>query len=156
VLFRSKLLQVDSPSRIYAEPNSIRIAQFIGSPKINVFPAQVNESGAVSVGGHALAGLHSDARGEHIQVAVRPEAASLADVKSEGLPCRVVYHENLGSDAYFHVELNIGGRAICRMKPSALDHIHVGDEASLVLDTQKALLFDVAGDRITRNAEVAA
>ena len=156
VMMDGKLLQVDSPSRIYAEPNSIRIAQFIGSPKINVLPAQVDSSGVISVGGQVLAGLYSGIKGEDIQVAVRPEATSIADVKSNGLPCRIVYHENLGSDAYFHVELNIGGRAICRMPPSALDHFSVGDPASLVLDTKKALLFNAAGDRIKHKIEVAA
>lgn len=155
VMMDGKLLQVDTPSRIYAEPNSVRIAQFIGSPKINVFPAHADGSGAISIGGHVLAGLYSDAKGEDIQVAVRPEATSLASVNSEGLSCRVVYHENLGSDAYFHVELNIGGRAICRMDPTALDRIKVGDEVSLVLNTEKALLFDATGDRITHKIEVA-
>ena len=156
VMMEGKLLQVDTPSRLYAEPNSIHIAQFIGSPKINVLPARVDGSGVISVGGQVLAGLYSGAKGEEIRVAVRPEATSLADVKSEGLPCRVVYHENLGSDVFFHVELNIGGRAICRMNPSALNHFHVGDPASLVLDTRKALLFDAAGDRIKTRIEVAA
>jgi hypothetical protein len=42
------------------------------------------------------------------------------------------------------------------MEPSALDRFHVGDEASVSLDTKKALLFDATGERSRDKIEVAA
>ena len=87
---------------------------------------------------------------------MRSEAVTLEDFNAAGLPCRVVYHENLGSEAFFHVELNIGGRVISRMDPSALERFHVGDEVSVKFDTKKALLFDAAGERCRDKIEIAA
>ncbi len=156
VMMDGELLQVDTPNHVYADPVNIRVAQFIGSPKINILPAKVDGSGEVSVGGRAMPGLYSDAKGKEIQIGVRPEAMGLEDVNAEGLPCRIVYHENLGSEAFFHAELNIGGRVISRMDASALDRFHTGDEATVNLDTRKALLFDASGARLKDKIEVAA
>lgn len=156
VMMEGELLQVDTPSRVYANPINIRVAEFIGSPRINILPAQVDGSGKISVGGRAMPGLYSGAKGKEIQIGVRPEAVDLGDIKAEGLPCRIVYHENLGSEAFFHAELNIGGRVIIRMDASALDRFHTGDEATVILDTRKALLFDAAGARLKDKIEVAA
>ena len=148
VMMDGELLQVDTPRQVYADPNHIRVAEFIGSPKINILPAQVSGSGTISIGGRAMPGLYSDARGKEIQVGVRPEVVALGDINADGLPCRIVHHENLGSEAYFHTDLNIGSRVISRMDTSTLDRFHTGDQATVKLDTRKALLFDAAGARI--------
>jgi multiple sugar transport system ATP-binding protein len=95
VMMDGELLQVDTPSKIYADPNHIRVAEFIGSPRINILPAQVDGSGRVSVGDRAMPGLYSGAKGKELQIGVRPEAVTLEDKDAKGLPCRIVYHENL-------------------------------------------------------------
>jgi multiple sugar transport system ATP-binding protein len=156
VMMDGELLQVDTPSHIYADPINIRVAEFIGSPKINILPAQADNSGKISVGGWEMSGLYSGDKGKEIQVGVRPEALELGDIKAEGLPCRIVYHENLGSEAFFHAELNIGGRVIIRTDASVLDRLHTGDEATIKLDARNALLFDDAGTRLKTKIELAA
>ena len=103
----------------------------------------------------------TDASGRFGMVCVRaiepmPEPVTLADIKAEGLPCRIVHHENLGSEAYFHAELNIGGRVISRMDSTALDTFTTGHEATVVIDPKNALLFDKEGQRLTSKIEVAA
>ena len=156
VMMDGELLQVDTPSHLYADPNDIRVAEFIGSPKINILPGRVDGSGKVSVGGRVMPGLYSGSKGKDIQIGVRSEAVTLEDFNAAGLSCRVVYQENLGSEAFFHVELTIGGRVISRMDPSALERFHVGDEVSVKFDTKKALLFDAAGERCRDKIEIAA
>ena len=84
------------------------------------------------------------------------DATAVAATKAEGLPCRIVHHENMGSEAYFHAELNIGGRVISRMDASALDTFATGQEASIVIDPQNALLFGKEGQRLASKIEVAA
>ncbi|WP_423910830.1 ABC transporter ATP-binding protein [Candidatus Spongiihabitans sp.] len=148
VMMDGELLQVDTPSQVYANPNHIRVAEFIGSPKINILPAQVSDSGAISIGSRPMPGLYSDAKDQEIQIGVRPEVVALGDLNADGLPCRIVHHENLGSEVYFHAELDTGSRIISRMGASALDWFHTGDQATVNLDTRKALLFDAAGRRI--------
>lgn len=156
VMMDGELLQVDTPSKVYADPADIRVAKFIGSPRINILAAHVDGSGKISVGGRLMAGLYSGATGKEIQIGVRPEAVTLEGINGEGLPCRIVHHENLGSEAYFHAELNIGGRVISRMEASALDRFHTGNEATVILDVRNALLFDADGGRIRSKIEVAA
>ena len=153
VMMDGELLQVDTPSHVYADPVNIRVAEFIGSPKINILPAQVDGRGQVSVGGRVMPGLYSGARGGKIQIGVRPEATNLGDIDDHGLPCRIVYRENLGYEAFFHVELNIGVLVIVRMDAAALDRFYKGDEATVNLDTSKAILFDVSGARLNNEIE---
>lgn len=156
VMMDGELLQVDTPAKVYTDPANIRVAEFIGSPKINILPAQVDGSGKVSVGGRLVAGLYSSAKGKEIQVGMRPQAVTLEGIDANGLPCRIVHLENLGSEVYYHVELNIGGRVISRMNASALDRFHTGDEASVILNSGNALLFDADGGRIKSKIEVVA
>lgn len=156
VMMDGELLQVDTPRNVYANPSDIRVAEFIGSPKINILPGQVDGSGKVSVGDRLLAGVYSSVKGTEIKVGVRPEALTLKDIKAEGLPCRIVHHENLGSEAYFHAELNIGGRVICRMDASAIDQFSTGHEAVIVIDPKNALLFGNEGQRISTKIKVVA
>ena len=156
IMMDGNLLQVDTPSKVYSDPVDIRVAEFIGSPKMNILPGQVDGAGQVSVGDRALAGIYSAVKETKIKVGVRPEALSLEDSKAKGLPCRIVHHENLGSEAYFHAELNIGGRIICRMDASALDQFSTGHEATVAIDPRNALLFGEEGQRITSKIEVAA
>jgi multiple sugar transport system ATP-binding protein len=156
VMMDGELLQVDTPRNVYANPSDIRVAEFIGSPKINILQGQVDGSGKVSVGDRLLAGVYSSVKGTEIKVGVRPEALTLKDIKAEGLPCRIVHHENLGSEAYFHAELNIGGRVICRMDASAIDQFSTGHEAVIVIDPKNALLFGNEGQRISTKIKVVA
>jgi multiple sugar transport system ATP-binding protein len=156
VMMDGNLLQVDTPSKVYSDPADIRVAEFIGSPKINILPGSVDNSGKVSVGDQTLSGIYSPTKGAKIKVGVRPEALSLEDDKAEGLTCHIVHHENLGSEAYFHAELDIGGSVICRMDASSLDYFSTGNQAKISIDPKNALLFGEDGQRIVSKIEVAA
>jgi multiple sugar transport system ATP-binding protein len=154
VMMDGDLLQVDTPRNIYANPADIRVAEFIGSPKINILPAKANGTGNINVGDLALEGIKSAVKDTEIQVGVRPEAVTLESNNSAGLPCRIVHHENLGSEAYFHVELNSGERVISRMNASAIDQFSTGHEASVLLNINDMLLFDNDGQRVATINEV--
>jgi multiple sugar transport system ATP-binding protein len=154
VMMDGDLLQVDTPRNIYANPADIRVAEFIGSPKINILPAKANGTGNINVGDLALEGIKSAVKNTEIQVGVRPEAVTLESNNSAGLPCRIVHHENLGSEAYFHVELNSGERVISRMNASAIDQFSTGHEASVLLNINDMLLFDNDGQRVATINEV--
>jgi multiple sugar transport system ATP-binding protein len=62
VMMGGEILQIASPEEIYLNPADIRVASFIGSPKINAFPAEADDKGAVAVDG-LMIGLISPARG---------------------------------------------------------------------------------------------
>ncbi|MDO1585510.1 ABC transporter ATP-binding protein [Rhizobium oryzicola] len=96
VMIGGELLQVDTPDQIYQMPQDLRVAEFIGSPKINVAAVTLREAGLLSL----------TARGttNAIHAAFRPEAARLT-AESEGIFCGIVHHvENLGSDLFVQVK----------------------------------------------------
>ena len=154
VMMDGELLQVDSPKNVYANPSDIRVAEFIGSPKINILPAKTDGNGKTSIADFTLKGVTSDLKGSTIKAGIRPEALSMVSKDSAGLDCKIVHHENLGSDAYFHAELSIGGRVVCRMDASALDKFSTGIEAKVNIDPKNALLFENEGRRISAKFEV--
>src|SRR4029079_6040050 len=53
VMRDGRILQVDTPQVLYAEPRSLFVAAFIGSPAMNLVEADVAD-GAISFGGHRI------------------------------------------------------------------------------------------------------
>lgn len=87
VLRDGKLEQVGTPSDLYERPNSIFVAGFIGSPKMNFLTGNVAEShGCKTLG-------------------VRPEHIELATDGSGEWQGEVVHAEDLGSDNFLFVDI---------------------------------------------------
>ncbi|QYU68161.1 ABC transporter ATP-binding protein [Leptolyngbya sp. 15MV] len=51
VMMDGAILQVGAPEAIYSDPGDLRVAAFLGSPRINTLPAAVGADGQVRVGG---------------------------------------------------------------------------------------------------------
>lgn len=97
--------QVGTPGELYERPNSLFVAGFIGSPKMNFL---TGEKGA-AFGCHT-AGI----RAEHIDIVE-------TDPVWTG---RVVHVEDLGSDSYVYLDIGAGEPLVIRQKeprPIALD-----------------------------------
>ena len=140
-------LQVASPSVIYRDPAELRVARFVGTPRINVVPAIATAAGT-DVLGMKLQLSSGLGAGTRLQVGIRPESLGVARDGS-GLAGRLVYQENLGSDLLLHIDVR-GAPAplIARCDPSAGEGLAVGDALRLVIAPQHALLFDMDGTRI--------
>ena len=50
VMLAVEILQIDTPTRIYNDPADLRVATFIGSPRINTLPAELRADGMVPGG----------------------------------------------------------------------------------------------------------
>ena len=48
VMMGGELLQVDTPDNVYRDPHDLRVAEFIGSPKMNTLPGSVDSDGQVT------------------------------------------------------------------------------------------------------------
>ncbi|PZQ51411.1 MAG: sn-glycerol-3-phosphate ABC transporter ATP-binding protein UgpC [Rhodovulum sulfidophilum] len=107
--------QIDRPMEIYLRPASTFVAGFIGSPAMNILPAEGTEDGA-SLGGAALR-LGRAAPGAEVLLGLRPEDLTVAteDGASDGLPLTVEAVELLGADAYAHGALPGGGTLVVRV-----------------------------------------
>jgi multiple sugar transport system ATP-binding protein len=121
VLRDGLLQQVDSPQRLYDAPVNLFVAEFIGSPSMNLVEAELAEAdggGLVATfGPHRLPigeavvaarpALRSYA-GRRVALGIRPEDledASLAP-GGETLRVRVDIREDMGSEVYLHFGLD--------------------------------------------------
>ncbi|EPX76082.1 ABC transporter ATP-binding protein [Salipiger mucosus] len=80
VLANKGIAQVGTPLELYETPNSEFVAQFIGSPAMNLFPGKITETGerttvALDGGGTAVSVVPSrpEDKGREVKVGVRPE-----------------------------------------------------------------------------------
>jgi multiple sugar transport system ATP-binding protein len=103
VMRDGRILQVDTPQALYARPENLFVAAFIGSPSMNLVEAELSD-GAVAFGGHRIplpAGERPDLR--RAIVGIRPEAfedAAFADPSLPQLDVEIQVVEDLGPDAH--------------------------------------------------------
>jgi multiple sugar transport system ATP-binding protein len=143
VMMAGEILQLGTPEEIYADPADLRVASFVGSPRINTLPAEAGEDGEVRVGGVPV-GLVTPARAP-LTYAVRPEDLTPA---REGLGARVEHVEFLGEAVLLHARHEASGEAlIARCDPSRRQDFARGAPLALAADPHRALLFDGAGRR---------
>lgn len=121
VLNRGELEQVGSPEEVYSQPATPFIAQFIGSPEINMLDSKkVIALGLSPNQQHAL-------RPEHIHIRTGGEYRGTA-----------VLSENLGSQSLIHVETEFGPLRILQQGQST---IRPGEPFAFTIDRDKVVSF---------------
>jgi multiple sugar transport system ATP-binding protein len=119
------LQQVGSPEELYRDPRNVFVAGFIGSPAMNLVPAELL-NGAGGTG--RIAGF-------------RPEHIDLADGRSDGVAfdARVEVVEYLGDEQLVH--LTRKDTAI-QAKLPVEQQLGAGQQLKLTIPRDKLLLFD--------------
>ena len=116
--------QVGTPLELYDNPQSLFVAGFIGSPKMNFLDGKYADAyGAKTIG----------IRSEHMDV-----------VEKNGVwSGEVIHTENLGSDSYVFVEMGTAEPMIVRLNGTS--KYKVGDTISVSPMAGKLHCFDAAG-----------
>jgi multiple sugar transport system ATP-binding protein len=115
--------QVGTPMELYERPQSLFVAGFIGSPKMNF-----------------LTGKYADPFKAHT-VGVRSEHLEI--VPQGAWSGKVVHSENLGSDSYIYVDIGAEEPIIVRQPGKST--YHSGDQLSFSPRGNEFLRFDEAG-----------
>ncbi|MGO8711304.1 MAG: ABC transporter ATP-binding protein [Rhizomicrobium sp.] len=140
-------LQIGSPDAIYGDPDDLRVAQFMGTPRINVLPAVATSRGIDVLG--ALLPLPTGVTpGMKLQVGIRP--GRLAPATGErGLTGRLAFRENLGSDLFLHVEVE-GAKTplVAHCDPAESGAWRIGERVSLAIAPKHVMLFGMDGRRL--------
>ncbi|MEM6663816.1 MAG: ABC transporter ATP-binding protein [Pseudomonadota bacterium] len=149
VMMGGEILQLAPPEEVYANPSDLRVAQFVGSPKINTWDAVVDEIGRIHVGEMVLARRCNPGHGPRITVGLRPEHLQLVPGETMGsLSGTRVHRENLGADVYLHLDLG-GPRIVVRADPGMAHNLTIGDMAHATPLRDKALIFATDGSRLS-------
>jgi multiple sugar transport system ATP-binding protein len=148
VMLTGELIQVAPPRQLYAEPEDLRVAEFIGSPKINVLPAIARGDGVLDCIGLTLPGPR-DGAGARLSLGVRPEALSPAPAGSRECWHGTLAHlEHLGAETLLHIAVDGAGRVLVRVDPDRAAPFAIGAPIALRPDTAKLLWFDGEGRRV--------
>jgi multiple sugar transport system ATP-binding protein len=118
-VFRAgRLEQVDAPARLYSRPRSLFVAEFLGSPPMNVVAAKLDLSDGVTLGvGRQRLVLEPEALGappaalrahdgREVALGFRPEHVRLASVSDAALEARVELVEMLGATMLVYFRLD--------------------------------------------------
>ncbi len=152
VMIDGNLLQLDTPQEVYDNPSSLSVAQFVGSPKINIFKGTSDSSGTVSFLNVNLKRKSSESNTD-LHIGIRPEHLEITNESNENTFSGIVaYRENLGSDIFFHVNIeDDSNKIIVRGLPQFTHQISNGSSVNIKRVSNKALLFNQAGMRIQFN-----
>lgn len=144
--------QIDSPENLYAKPNNLFVANFIGTPPMNFFDAKIDSEGFVVINEVKIdisntanySALKSRGYfGKPIVLGVRPESIILdrlsAKNKDQGHETTIHLYELLGSDALVH--FNIGKKNVLA-KINARIIFHPGEAARFDFDVNHLYYFD--------------
>jgi multiple sugar transport system ATP-binding protein len=132
------------------------VAQFIGTPTINLLPARVGAGHVVELFGQALPIRVKQAVGSALTLGLRPEAITAAAVgvaardNQHVLVGRLHRSENLGAEHILHVDLvePASGALTCKVasEPEAL--VDSGRRLALLFAPSACHVFDGEGRRI--------
>ena len=149
VMIDGNLLQLDTPQEVYDNPSSLSVAQFVGSPKINIFKGTSDSSGTVSFLNVNLKRKSSESNTD-LHIGIRPEHLEITNESNDNRFSGIIaYRENLGSDIFFHVNIEDGSnKIIVRGLPQFTHQISNGSSVNIKRVSDKALLFNQAGMRV--------
>jgi multiple sugar transport system ATP-binding protein len=134
VIREGSLIQFGTPREIYESPNDLYVASRLGSPRINLIPANL------------LPGSSTPNRAE--TVGVRTEHLAIGKPNGSGLVGRVHRVEHLGDQNHVHIEYR--GQALVTLADPHRP-VSAGEEVGLSLIDP--LYFDASGRRIRLAAE---
>jgi len=138
ILREGRLVQIGPPREVYEQPNSIYVASRLGTPRINLLPAD-----AVTLADAPPATATIGARTEHLRIASAQDDAQGAMAEATARVARV---EHFGDQSHLH--LMIGEhRLVTLVSPDS--PFAPGDE--VVVAFLAPLFFDSEGNRIGDN-----
>ena len=147
VMMDGEILQLDTPTEIYNNPLNLQVAEFIGSPKINVLPAESDDYGQITCMGLSMSLPLKTPNKESILLGLRPEHTELLAPKSKNcFVGEIKYKENLGPDIYLHLILNEGQhKMIVRSEPGKALDVNIGDTVKIGWKEDKIMAFEKNG-----------
>ena len=144
--------QIGTPLGLYDRPGNLFVAQFIGSPSMNVISGTLHGTGSGPA--VAAAGTHwpvpaqiAGSPGQAVHYGIRPGDIHLSPT-AEGIAAKVAVVEPTGAETELLVQLGPTGQTtqivvVIHGRTSA----RPGDTVHLVIDTDKAHVFDTASGK---------
>lgn len=154
VMMEGSILQYDTPDEIYRNPTDLRVAEFVGSPRINMLQGWVrNGQLAISETAHeALTQSYLDLtvdapHGLGVVVAFRSEQCSLVSARQTAVQGVVTHLENLGSETLVHVRTKQAKEPIIVRRAAQAPQVKLGALVGVSVSVLP-LVFSEQGPRL--------
>ena len=151
VLKDGHIEQVGTPMELYKRPGNLFVAQFIGSPAMNILPATVEKSGTSTtvshVGGRKASvpiATPASAQGGAISFGVRPEDLSIATGADYLFEGKVDYIEQLGEVQLVYIDIGRGDQPLTAKLPGNVE-VQRGSSLKLTASAEDLHIFDADG-----------
>ncbi len=145
VMHDGQIEQIGSPLHLYDRPDNLFVAQFIGSPAMNVLNGRVGRANGASyveiMGGVRWPLLQGcAAEGQAVAYGVRPGDLRLAGAgAADSVPARIVIVEPTGAETELLVQ---AGEAQLTLVMHGRADVKPGDPIALAIDPVNAHVFD--------------
>jgi len=145
VLKDGQIMQVGSPRGLYEHPDNVFVAQFIGSPKMNLMPCATT-SDQFTLDGGGSGPLNEPAQQGAVQLGCRPEHINIVAPGAGQCDGVVQVSEYLGADYFHYVDCGALGLLTVRTAGSA-NEIE-GQKVGLAFDTSRLHFFGPDDQRL--------
>ena len=151
VLSAGKIEQVGTPLELYSKPANLFVAQFIGSPAMNIFNAELVQTGQntrIKTKNRNEFDIpitsSTDLEHQTLTVGVRPEDFCLADQETCMLSGKIIFVESLGEVTLLHLDSNESKEPLVVKLPGIINK-QKGEVIYLKTDVEKTHLFNKDG-----------
>jgi multiple sugar transport system ATP-binding protein len=151
VMHDGRVEQIGTPLELYDRPGNLFVAQFIGSPAMNVIEGTVRRNGGAYVeaagGVKWPLGAVSAGEGQRVAYGIRPEHLDLAGSNAErSVPGEIIVVEPTGAETELLVKV---GEAQIVLVTHGRPVVNPGDRIGLAMDPAMAHVFDKeTGERL--------
>ena len=138
--------QIGTPLELFDRPGNLFVAQFIGSPSMNVVQGTLSDGAVEALGARwpVPPGVGKGSEGQTVHYGIRPTDMALAD---SGIPARVVVVEPTGAET--ELLLDVGGQQLVLVMHGRTE-AQPDDTVYLAVEAVKAHVFDgTSGQRLT-------
>jgi multiple sugar transport system ATP-binding protein len=161
VINRGVLQQLDTPQKLYDEPNNLFVAGFIGSPAMNFFPGKLRRDGnklVVDAGDFVVAIPAKKSKpyeahvGKDIIFGIRPENIHDADfvppnIDAEKVAVKVDLTELMGNEIFLYL---VSGKNTFVARVDPRSKLRVGQQSTVMFDMDTFHIFDAATEQAIR------
>jgi multiple sugar transport system ATP-binding protein len=148
VLQGGSIQQAGRPLELYNQPQHLFVAGFIGSPRMNLIPARIEQHGAecalIAGPNRLLIPRHTDIHAHaECTFGIRPEHLRLCSESEADLTARVELTEQLGGETYLYCEAEeIGALTLHQVGQLPVQR---GEVLHLAVDRSQLHIFDADG-----------
>ena len=145
VLNKGEIMQTGKPEELYERPANTFVAEFLGSPKMNLIDVSVDSGGQIILPGQGSLNALKNEKRDVARVGIRPEQINVTDSSNAAVNGTITLREYHGSVLSLLVDAGSMGQ-LSVLTPSSPGYGE-GQRISLDFPVDALHLFDSSGTR---------